>query len=67
MGDDDLAEQLRAANQKESVESAYYVVKGEKTGACAVVLTGHHRCVVDFLKDLLLIFIKFAGDYTAGG
>jgi len=50
VGDDDLAEQLRAANQKESVESAYYVVKGEKTGACAVVLTGHHRSLVTTLR-----------------
>jgi len=43
VGKDALAEQLRAANNKEGVESAYYVVETEKTGACAVVLTGHHR------------------------
>jgi adenosine kinase len=43
VGDDDLAEQLREANQKESVASAYQVKAGEKTGACAVVITGHHR------------------------
>ena len=43
VGEDDLADQLRAANQKEGVESAYYVVKGAETGECAVVLTGHHR------------------------
>ena len=43
VGSDDLAEQLRAANKKEDVASAYQVKEGEKTGACAVVLTGHHR------------------------
>lgn len=43
VGEDALADQLRTANQKESVESAYYVVKSEETGACAVVLTGHDR------------------------
>ena len=43
VGVDDLAEQLRAANQKEGVESAYFVKKGERTGACAVIITGHHR------------------------
>lgn len=46
VGDDDLAEQLRLANAKEDVESAYLVKKGEKTGACAVILTGHHRFVL---------------------
>jgi len=50
VGDDDLAEQLRAANKKESVESAYLVAKGVKTGACAVVLTGHHRSLVTTLR-----------------
>jgi len=50
VGDDDLAEQLRAANKKEGVESAYLVKKGESTGACAVVLTGHHRSLVTTLR-----------------
>jgi len=50
VGDDDFAAQQRTANQKEGVESAYYVVKGEKTGACAVVLTGHHRSLVTTLR-----------------
>ncbi|KAF8574324.1 Ribokinase-like protein [Ramaria rubella] len=50
VGEDNLADQLRAANVKEGVESAYYVVKGEKTGACAVVLTGHHRSLVTTLR-----------------
>jgi len=50
VGDDELADQLRAANKKESVESAYLVKKGEKTGACAVILTGHHRSLVTTLR-----------------
>ena len=43
VGEDDLAAQLRSANKKEGVENIYYEVKGIETGACAVVLTGHHR------------------------
>jgi adenosine kinase len=43
VGEDDLAKQLRAGNLKEGVGSAYYVVEGAQTGACAVVLTGHDR------------------------
>ncbi|KAG8902163.1 adenosine kinase [Tulasnella sp. 403] len=50
VGDDDLADQLRAANGKEGVASAYLVKKGEKTGACAVVLTGHNRSLVTTLR-----------------
>jgi len=50
VGDDDLARQLREANKKEGVESAYLVKKGEKTGACAVVITGHHRSLVTTLR-----------------
>ncbi|KAH7101766.1 adenosine kinase [Auriculariales sp. MPI-PUGE-AT-0066] len=49
VGDDELAAQLREANKKEDVYSAYQVQKGEKTGACAVVLTGHHRSLVTTL------------------
>jgi adenosine kinase len=43
VGDDDLAQQLRAANKREGLAEAYLVKKGEATGACAVVITGHHR------------------------
>ncbi|KAF8323142.1 Ribokinase-like protein [Clavulina sp. PMI_390] len=50
VGDDPLAEQLKAANSKESVESAYMVKKGEKTGACAVVITDVHRSLVTTLR-----------------
>ncbi|EIW87306.1 Ribokinase-like protein [Coniophora puteana RWD-64-598 SS2] len=50
VGDDDLADQLRAANKREGLTEAYLVKKGEKTGACAVVITGHHRSLVTTLR-----------------
>jgi len=50
VGDDDLAEQLKAANKREGLREVYLVKKGEKTGACAVVLTGHHRSLVTTLR-----------------
>lgn len=43
VGSDALAEQLRAANAKEGLISAYQVVPEQPTGACAVVITGHDR------------------------
>jgi len=50
VGDDDLAEQLRAANKREGLDEVYLVKKGEKTGACAVILTGQHRSLVTTLR-----------------
>ncbi|KAG0706609.1 Ribokinase-like protein [Suillus ampliporus] len=50
VGDDDLAEQLRAANKREGLQEVYLVKPGAKTGACAVVLTGHHRSLVTTLQ-----------------
>jgi len=50
VGDDDLAEQLKVANAREGLDDVYYVKKGEKTGACAVVITGHHRSLVTTLR-----------------
>jgi len=50
VGDDDLAEQLKAANAREGLDDVYFVKKGEKTGACAVVITGHHRSLVTTLR-----------------
>ncbi|KAL5533872.1 hypothetical protein ACEPAG_332 [Sanghuangporus baumii] len=50
VGDDVLADQLRAANKREGLTDAYLVRKGEKTGACAVVITGHHRSLVTTLR-----------------
>ncbi|TDL26401.1 adenosine kinase [Rickenella mellea] len=51
VGDDALAEQLRAANEKEGLTDKYLVKKGEKTGACAVVITGHDRSLVTTLRS----------------
>jgi len=50
VGDDDLAEQLKAANAREGLREVYLVKKGQKTGACAVVLTGHNRSLVTTLR-----------------
>lgn len=45
VGDDELAQQLKAANKREGLDDVYQVKTGEKTGACAVIITGHHRFV----------------------
>jgi len=50
VGDDDLAEQLKAANKREGLDQVYLVRKDQKTGACAVVITGHHRSLVTTLR-----------------
>ncbi|KAJ3984917.1 Ribokinase-like protein [Lentinula detonsa] len=51
VGDDELAEQLRAANKREGVLDVYQVQKGQKTGACAVLISkGHHRSLVTTLR-----------------
>ncbi|KAG5643551.1 hypothetical protein DXG03_000692 [Asterophora parasitica] len=50
VGNDDLAEQLKAANKREGLDEVYQVKEGEKTGACAVVITGHHRSLVTDLR-----------------
>ncbi|KAF9260832.1 adenosine kinase [Marasmius fiardii PR-910] len=50
VGEDDLAEQLKAANKREGLDEVYQVKKGEKTGACAVVITGQHRSLVTTLR-----------------
>ncbi|KAJ3478285.1 hypothetical protein NLI96_g9861 [Meripilus lineatus] len=50
VGDDELAEQLKVANQREGLDQVYLVKKGEKTGACAVVITGHDRSLVTTLR-----------------
>ena len=43
VGDDDIAERLRTANKREGLDEVYLVNKTEKTGVCAVIITGHHR------------------------
>lgn len=50
VGKDQLADQLRAANDKEGVQSAYQVHEDTRTGACAVVITGHHRSLCTTLQ-----------------
>ncbi|TFY74367.1 hypothetical protein EWM64_g9645, partial [Hericium alpestre] len=50
VGDDDLADQLRAANKREGLQEAYQVQKGDQTGACAVIITDHHRSLVTTLR-----------------
>ncbi|PWN45679.1 Ribokinase-like protein [Ceraceosorus guamensis] len=46
VGNDDLAQQLRAANDREGLRSAYQVTPDHPTGSCAVVITGHDRSLV---------------------
>jgi adenosine kinase len=43
VGSDDLADQLRKANDREGLRSLYQVDKETPTGCCAVVITGHER------------------------
>lgn len=46
VGEDDLANQLRAANDREGLRSVYQVDKATPTGCCAVVITGQDRSLV---------------------
>jgi len=50
VGDDGLAEQQKVANKREGLIEAYMVKPGEKTGACAVIITGHDRSLVTTLR-----------------
>ncbi|ORY23820.1 adenosine kinase [Naematelia encephala] len=51
VGDDDLMKTLRAANEAESVISAYQVQPAPaRTGACAVILSGHDRSLCTTLR-----------------
>ncbi|KAI6031247.1 Ribokinase-like protein [Pisolithus microcarpus] len=50
VGDDEFVDHLRAANKREGLHDRYLVKPGEKTGACAVILTGHHRSLVPTLR-----------------
>jgi adenosine kinase len=43
VGSDDLADQLRKANEREGLRSLYQVDKELPTGSCAVVITGQER------------------------
>ena len=53
VGDDELAEQLKAANKREGLDERYLVKKGERTGACAVIITGHDRYVTFYPVGVL--------------
>ena len=64
VGDDELAEQLKAANKREGLDERYLVKKGERTGACAVVITGHDRYVLDCSADLFQALTR--GSVLAG-
>jgi hypothetical protein len=49
------------ANEREGLHEVYLVKKGEQTGACAVIITGHHRYVVVIpyiLKLTTLVFFR---------
>lgn len=46
VGNDELADQLRAANQREGLRSVYQVDKQTPTGCCAVIITGQDRSLV---------------------
>ena len=48
VGDDDLAEKLKEFNRREGLDQVYQVKKGGKTGACAVIITGHLRYVSSY-------------------
>ncbi|KAL7423337.1 adenosine kinase [Cryptotrichosporon argae] len=51
VGSDELADTLRKVNETEGVISAYQVQpEPERTGACAVILNGHHRSLVTTLR-----------------
>ncbi|KAF8808196.1 Ribokinase-like protein [Phlegmacium glaucopus] len=50
VGDDALAEKLKEANKREGLDQVYQVEKGGKTGACAVIITGHLRSLVANLR-----------------
>ena len=58
VGDDNLAEQLKEANKREGLDQVYQVRKGEKTGACAVIITGHLRYVVFLTIFIIYLYLK---------
>ncbi|THU85748.1 Ribokinase-like protein [Dendrothele bispora CBS 962.96] len=55
VGDDEFAEQLRAANKREGVLELYQVKKGEKTGMCAVIVNGDNRSLVTNLRSAKML------------
>jgi adenosine kinase len=51
VGDDDLKRTLQSANEAEGVESFYQTQPSpSRTGACAVIISGHDRSLVTTLR-----------------
>ncbi|KAH8916417.1 Ribokinase-like protein [Atractiella rhizophila] len=46
VGKDEFASKLEEANKREGLKSAYMFAEDAPTGACAVIITGHHRSLV---------------------
>ncbi|KAF7783918.1 hypothetical protein Agabi119p4_83 [Agaricus bisporus var. burnettii] len=51
VGNDDFHTQLQSANNREGVQSLYQIKTDDKTGACAVIITGHDRSLVTTLRS----------------
>jgi adenosine kinase len=51
VGDDGFADRLRQVNTEQGVGNAHQIKKGAQTGACAVIITGHHRSLVTTLRS----------------
>ena len=63
VGNDVLAEQLKEANKREGLTDVYMVKNSEKTGACAVVITGHYRYVSVPFTFVLVPSITLRADH----
>jgi len=50
IGDDELAEQLNATNEREGLHQVCFVKQGGKTGVCAAIITGRNRSLVTALR-----------------
>jgi adenosine kinase len=62
VGDDDLMQTLKKANEAEGVHSAYQIQPSPtRTGACAVIITGHNRHLCTTLRAAE----KFSPDHLA--
>ena len=56
VGDDEIAEQLKRCNRREGLDQVYQVERGGKTGACAVIITGHSRYIIFIIFFQICIF-----------
>ena len=55
VGDDELANELRAVLAKDGLGQVYQTKKGERTGACGVIITDHNRYASVTALDLRVI------------